>query len=53
MDIHDTFILYLGDKVCVEIMNLQMSTLCFLNESIQIIGVDSLGIFRQAYEDLI
>ena len=30
-----------------------MSTLSFLNESIQIIRVNGLGIFRQAYKDLI
>ena len=34
-------------------MDLQMSTLSFLNESIQIIRVNSLGIFRQTYQELI
>ena len=45
MHIHDTFVLDQGHKVCVQIMHLQMSTLSFLNQSIQIIGVDGLGSF--------
>ena len=53
MHIHDTFVLDQGHKVCVQIMHLQMSTLSFLNQSIQIIGVDGLGSFGQANKDLI
>ena len=34
-------------------MHLKMSSLSFLNESIQIIRVNGLGIFRQTYQELV